>query len=479
MNLEGFIKVEKKYDLLNANVDGYYFWVYLRAELAWAYEKKQEHLMEAHEQEHEKIGNRLKCEGKRIINILKKSRIPKGRCDLLVLNHPRRVLVDKWYECIYTDSIVEQIENAVVLEEPYQNIHYTPARTKKMVYTDIVDWNSYVYCVVQRYFHSDRYQKNKEEMLRAIRKPIEELNQIYGVDIKEEQFGDTLIFGFCMYKAEKAYYSKVIRKLRPKVIMEVVSYNRKCMVVNEIAADMKIPTIELQHGTIGEEHIAYNYLPNHYVKQFPIYIFVFSDYWKNKAKFPIKEENIIAVGYPYLEKMAEKFQKKRYANDNRKTILFLSSGPIGDKLSKIAIDLEEILDPQKYHIIFKLHPGEYARWRERYPSLQNTNIEVVDNNKINLYELYSISSIQVSGYNSTTVFEGLYFSLKTYILDYCVAKEIDELCTEGIAHYFKTAEELAGKIVSIEESNENVKEVLWKKDSIQNVLVELKNIMDK
>ena len=68
-----------------------------------------------------------------------------------------------------------------------------------------------------------------------------------------------MIFGYYMYKAESRYYRRIINTLQPKVILEVVSYNRKCMVINEIANEMKITTVELQHGTIGKEHIAYNY----------------------------------------------------------------------------------------------------------------------------------------------------------------------------------------------------------------------------
>lgn len=40
MDLEPFNEVEKKYDLLNINIDGYYFWIYARAEIAWHFEQK-------------------------------------------------------------------------------------------------------------------------------------------------------------------------------------------------------------------------------------------------------------------------------------------------------------------------------------------------------------------------------------------------------------------------------------------------------
>lgn len=478
LDLCAFNEIEKKYDLLNAEIEGYHFWVYLRAELAGSYVRRRNHLMAApHNPQKESISARIKVDLVKAKNILKRGKIPKVPCDILVLNHPRRVLVDGLYECIYTDSILEKIEKAVVLEEPYMNNHYMPAKTKNMIYTDIIELNSYLYCVVQNYLNAERYKRNKDVMIEAIRKPIEELNRICGVEISAEEFGDSLIYGLYMYKAERAYYKKVIFKLRPKVIMEVVSYNRKCMVVNELAAEMGIPTIELQHGTVGEEHIAYNYPEGYEIKQFPAYIFMFSDYWKYKSRFPVDKKKLIAVGYPFLERMAQKFEQRSKAPRNKKNILFLSSDPIGDKLTQIALTLQQLLDGRGYNIIFKLHPKEYAVWKERYPNLQGSNIEVIDNSKINLYELYAISDYQVSGFNSTTIFEGLFFSLETYILDYCVSKEIADLHEQGIVRYFNTAEDLADRIGENESRNSFAKEELWKKNSLQNIINELTRIM--
>ena len=250
------------------------------------------------------------------------------------------------------------------------------------------------------------------------------------------------------------------------------------MVVNEIADEMGIPTIELQHGTMGEEHTAYNYPENWRVKQFPKYLFLFSEYWKYKSSFPIREENRIVVGFPYLERMKKKFTKSR-KNKDHKNILFLSSGPIGYRLVKIAIELQKTLDMENYHIIYKLHPGEYETWRERYPELPRTAIEVIDNNKTNLYELFSISDIQVSGFGSTVVFEGLSFSLQTYVLDYYASKELSELCINGNAVFFETAEDLAQKITGHENTLSVRSKKFWAENSIQNMLSELDDIMNR
>lgn len=205
-------------------------------------------------------------------------------------------------------------------------------------------------------------------------------------------------------------------------------------------------------------------------------MFLFSEYWRNKSKFPIAIDNRISVGYPYLERMATKIKSKKEIK-TYKNILFLSSGPIGDRLANIAIGLQKLLDNNKYHIIFKLHPGEYAIWKERYPVLIKSGIEVIDNNKINLYELFAKSDIQVSGFNSTTIFEGLYFSLQTYILDYCVAKEISELCITNMAYLFENAEELTHLILKNEKRNIIGQSMFWEKNALQNVIEHINKII--
>lgn len=479
MNLAPFNEIEEKYNLLDADIDGYHFWVYGREDVAWNYEKGCGNLNSAHAQKKESAWDLLKVRWQQLRNIVTNGRLPVKECDLLIMDHPRRVLVGDFFECIYTDDIAQNVANTVVLEESYQHIHYQPTKTKNLVYTDWVEWKSFWYCVVQKNLFPAGFTRVEKEILRKLQKPIEDLNQIYGTKLSPCQFIGAMVYGFYMYQVEKKYYSRIIRKLKPKAIVEVVSYNRRCMIVNEIGHELGIPTIELQHGTAGEEHSAYNYPPGHLIRQFPEYFFMFSEYWDRNTRFPIPKENRRAVGYPYLEKMAERYADLRREKREKKNILFLSSGPIGNMLSEAALGLADRLNGDQYHIIFKLHPGEYAVWRERYPRLEDPRIEVIDNNRINLYELYSISDIQVSGYTSTTVFEGLYFDLQTYILDYRVSKEIAGLCQGGIAHYFKTAQDLARQIEARQNEELRSNLELWKKEGLKNTLRELNEIMGR
>lgn len=218
MNMAPFNEIEEKYQLPEANIEGYYFWNYARFDVAWNFEKGRGKLNSAHAQKRESGRERLKVRAKQFANIAAKGRIPVRKCDLLILDHPRRVLAGDVYECIYTDDIAEKVANTVVLEESYQHIHYQPAKTKNLVYTDWVEWKSFWYCVVQRNLFPARFRRIEKEISQRIQKPIEELNEIYGTKLSAGQFVGAMTYGFYMYQVEKRYYSRIIQKLRPKEI---------------------------------------------------------------------------------------------------------------------------------------------------------------------------------------------------------------------------------------------------------------------
>ena len=68
-----------------------------------------------------------------------------------------------------------------------------------------------------------------------------------------------------------------------------------------------------------------------------------------------------------INKQIEKAEeiKRRISKTKPAIIVFISQPMIGERLADIAIGLNQLLDREEYRIVFKLHPGEYERWRER------------------------------------------------------------------------------------------------------------------
>ena len=156
----------------------------------------------------------------------------------------------------------------------------------------------------------------------------------------------------------------------------------------------------------------------------------------------------------------------------------MSSGPIARQLEDIVVQLDKLLG-EDYHIIYKLHPGEYAGWDKRYTKLAKLDdVEVISDSKKNLYELLSQSDIQISGYNSTTIFEGLIFGLPTYILDYCMSVEVEMLCNNGYAISFQDANELYTDITSSKVFNKINVEEIWKSNAIENMIDAIERVQN-
>lgn len=475
MDLTIFLSVEKKYKLLDAKIESYNVWIYSRFRIAWAFAKQINNFGGTHSEGNKTELSKLRLYFRMLINILKKGRLKKECVDVLILNHPRRILTDGIYECIYTDKIADLIANSLVLEGPYQKLHYQPVNTRNLLYTDMVDIKSFLHCVYVKNFRPKRFRSIKDSIRNLLELPILELNNMLGTKVNLSVLVDEITYGFFMYEIENEYYKNVLKWTHPKLVLEMVSYSRSSMIINEWSKKMNIPTIELQHGVMGSEHAAYNYSDSHRIMQFPDYIFLFSDYWKKRARFPIPDSNIRSVGFPYLERMVEKYADNHHIESDVTNILFLSSGPMGEELSKIAYDLKLLLDKENYHIIFKLHPGEYAIWKYKYPLLMKGNIEVIDNNNINLYEIFSRSDLQVCGFGTTAILEGLSFGLPAYVIKHNQIKEFIDLSTAGFAELFEDAKDLAERIKKRDYKGDStdMKEAFWKKHALQNIKKEI------
>ena len=118
-----------------------------------------------------------------------------------------------------------------------------------------------------------------------------------------------LINGFIdMRKYYIKYFSYMLKKIKPKIILIAYAYGFDRMVLCEVAHKMHIPVVELQHGTIGPDVVAYNFYNRMQLGSFPDYIFTFGQYEKQQTRFPIPKSHIIPTGYPELEKNYNKYK---------------------------------------------------------------------------------------------------------------------------------------------------------------------------
>lgn len=476
MKLDDFLEIEKKYGLIEDRLNGFAYWTYFRYDLEWELEVQKNSYGEAHIQPVPSFGEKVQRIINRFFYLLFFCKIPAGQHDVLILNHERRVLIGNHYECVYTERVAEAFPDSVVLERPYFQKHFRPVNTKNLVYTDWITTRASVFYLWKKKINKKEYVHIKEQIRSKIKKPIEDICKIYDLTYSIDSILDKMVCGYYVYQIKRKAFAKILDKVQPKIILEVVGYNIDCMIVNELAAQRNIPTVELQHGTTGAEHIAYNYPENLKVPQFAQYFFAFSQFWTETARFPLSKEYLKIVGFPYMEQKTKEVQRK-IKKEGKEKILFISQGTIGKVLAGIAVSLYNIMDCEKYEIIYKLHPGEYVGWRERYTELADSPIKVIDSNQMDLYELFAASTFQVGAYGSTATFEGLQFDLMTYILREKASSELQMLCEKGIAKYFESAEELYQMICENSGKMEH-KIRFWKDNALDTMKEEMKNIMN-
>lgn len=408
MEIDKFLEVENKYGLLEKEIDGFSYWVYSRF---FIYDYlKNSGTGTLSPKESSKV---LFLKGFGLLkNMVLHCHYKHQHTDLLVFNHERRVKINDVYECIYTDEILKKYSSYQVFERTFQKKHFRPVNTQNLVYIDGLEVFAELSYIINRALNTGICSGVKKKIREQIAPAFEELELGEQRESACEKAVEIIMRNFFLYKKKRKYFEKVLKETTPKVILEVVSYNMDCMIMNELTVDSGVCTIELQHGVIGMDHVSYNYPENSKIKQFPKKILTFSKYWAESSRMPIAMKDRVAVGYPYFEK---NINSNPYRSGKKDVILVLSQPIVQEKFGLLVETLAKRM-PEKT-IIYKLHPIEYATWKEQYGQmLDGDNIKVIDNNEKSLYYYFSRTDYIV-GYTTTALFESLPYKIPLFLFN--------------------------------------------------------------
>lgn len=400
--------------------------------------------------------------------------------DMLILNHPRRVKEGEVYVCPYTDFLTDSFPNSVSLERMYvEHKHFEPAYTKNLVYIDRIVAKSYMYRVLFQKFRPKAYNAIKDRARNILEGPLEALEDRLKVTVDKAELYDRITALFCFYRVRKPRYRKFLLKLRPKMIVEVVGKSFEAKLINELGSELGIPTVEIQHSILTENSV---YPDNVRERQYADFCLTFSEYWKDFAKPPIPKDRFFVAGQYNFDRKLAQYRKNRRAGNGKKTVVFISGLVYGRDLSLLAIDfagkVAKISD-DCIEVVFKLHPIEFANWREMYPELASSNVTVLDTIERNLYELFDESYAQV-GVKSTALYEGIGFGLQTYIMEHPMANDIMGVYEKGYARIVHNADEL---LQYVRDDNaidtETAAQYFWEPNAAENTVKILKKILDR
>lgn len=434
---EVFLSLEQTHQLFSWRVKGVYVWPLMRMPLYYAITKQLGVFGAPHGSSHWK-GRRLS----RIwlwlwasLSFLIKRKRP---TEVLIFDHPRKVIKGKYSVDIYTESLIEYLCSQHVNLEVYENLSYQnlqrlerdyPRRYYDLIATSAkmgakltkVKLNTQDHSLIS---HIEGVFKNK-----------------LGIHISLKQLVQRVTGEF---QIRRWMYLRILRVHRPKLLVVVVSYSHSIAPLIDAARSLGIPSIEMQHGTYSRYHLGYHFPKDINHPYFCNSFFSFGSFWLNMAQLPIHESEFKIFGFRHMSEQLKVTQKPL---SDRDEVLFLSQGVIGEGLSQYALACAYAHLPWK--LIYKLHPSEYQTWRNDYPKLSQAEqlglIQVIDHAQFSLYELMGRARFQV-GVFSTAVYEGLALGCITLLVDLPGLEYMQTLIDQDVAEYIQSHEQLIHRL---------------------------------
>jgi hypothetical protein len=458
-----FLKLERDLNVFNISSNDIPIWERIRFNLYSKIKKESLNTGQAHTSASFDSKAYLKGIQLWVRNAIIKNPLFTNQHDFLFYGHSRRKLGEdnNWWD-LYCDPITTIRElDYLHIEKPYLMDHKSPAKTENLRYLDFI-W--YTGAIRRNLGLSDvSLSESKKDELTKVSRVIKER---FGVDVDLVRRAEAKL---TRRDSTIDLYKQFLRRVDPAVVIVVVSYGKHTFL--EACHDLNIPTVELQHGVIHPDHMGYSFPEFRSKKTFPDYLFVWGDFWKNQVEFPIPDERVRIVGYPYLEQTVQRYEDVQ----SKKQLLFISQGTIGEQLSKFALKVDQHPDID-YNVVYKLHPGEYDRWQEEYPWLVGADLKVIDSPEPPLYRLFAESSTQI-GVGSTAVYEGLCFDLETYVFGCQESKTLQPLIDCGAATEIQSVDQLSVNLGSQKTLFD--REHYFLSNAVDNIHEELHSICDQ
>ncbi len=456
-----FLEFEDEFDLFHKRVSGIPFWERVRTRVYFQLYFKSLGNSGAITPSYA-LSDRIRFYLSSISNIARNPFFTR-KTDLVIVSHPRRLLGDdkRWWD-IYTDTFINNLDIPhVTIEESYYLKHRKPAKTTSLRYFDFVD----TVARVKSFLKLTRFHltNNEHEMLLRLREVIFDR---FGIDVNLEHIVKITLQ---IRLTKLPLYIKLLKRIRPRLVILVNSLGKETLI--EACKRLNIITAELQHGVINNYHTNYSFSEKNHIYAFSDYLLVWGDYWKDTVNYPIPRTDVLSVGYPYIERELDRYE----GTNKKRQILIISQGHVGSKISKLALELSEKLDPE-FKIVYKLHPAEVDTWKHLYPWLVNTKVEVIDKNDTSLHRLFSESIAQI-GIGSTAIYEGLAHGLYTYILNTSGAEYFDDLAQKGYVVMINSSADFLKHFKNREEYAVPETNIFFKKKSVNNIIRFINDIL--
>lgn len=405
----------------------------------------------------------------------------KGKPDILLFDSAisRRKRKDGNYFSLYSDFLFDVFgcDSVLMFEYPLTSspFHRLPILTKNIFYPDLN---------ILKVLLKAKLKKIHLERGHTILKEI--FNQL-GIN-----YSISSVDGFLSkYFWSRKFYYDFLKKNNPQLVFLISSYHYQKMALADACKMLNIPSIELQHGHISQNHAGYIYkqVPSRCL--FPDYFFSFGDYFTdliNVNSRMFSPDRVKSVGFYHLEEtktspvhLDSDFLR---LSEEFKLILISSDWTINYILKEFVIKVTDLLPPE-YKIIYKTHPAEkdtsnfYSVFRD------NKKIYFIDNPTVNILELMKISQIHSTVF-STSLFEASFFGLPNiFIRIEGFTNHIIDFIDNQSNFLVETPEEFVSKTKEIIMNHDSVRnkavafsQQFYKENVTENIINTVRNIKD-
>lgn len=387
--------------------------------------------------------------------------------DILLFTFNRRVKRDGKYVSPVSDEIALNLKRSKCAVEALCNGgYYRPTPIWNIKYFD--PWSG---------VGESSHDKNRllvGKFRKQVLAPFEE--NLHMKFTREEKYRLSLNVNFFImdYKKIMENFTYVIQKINPKLALLSSSYIGEQIVLIEALRKFNIPSVEILHGYVDDHYLPYNYARVGMHDAQPDYILAYSQIQKESVHWGIERDRVRVVGFPEGEKRSAQLLAKAGKRE-KKRILFISS--MQSQIIKYIDKLADHLDNREYEIVFKLHPNEYAAWRDLYENVPE-KVCVVDNNKRDIHYFLANSDIVV-GINSTALFEASYYPVDIFILKEESYQNMEILLKAGGGCLLQDEEELLYHVLHLPKRNPSRDTCLYKRNAIDNINREIEKILNE
>ncbi|MCB6569833.1 hypothetical protein LI142_10010 [Eubacterium limosum] len=225
--LDSFLEYEKNNKLFEKKIGDFAFWPYIR--------------MDVYNQLFD-LNLIIKPKRKKIkiaYNIFLNSMINNPYkikdIDVLFINSPRKFADEKnIYQDIYLDDILTKATYKYSILECIDIVtggHLKPCENQEnLYYRDYLD---------AKVFINSLFMKNNSAITVRVYEIIKDIEKVFNKKINIELLVSIANKKYKQWKASKKVYSYFFEKVKPKIIVEICSYNTSNMIFNELAHEKK------------------------------------------------------------------------------------------------------------------------------------------------------------------------------------------------------------------------------------------------